>query len=133
MLDETFYLDGVSAKSYGIYLQAPIEISGLVPIYEEISIPGRNGTIFRETGAYKNRTAKAKCFCLCGNVADALRSVDQFLFSSLGYRKLSLSGDMEWYWEAVVTSGPKVEVRAGKLAPFEITFSCKPQMVSNAK
>lgn len=132
MLNETFYLDGVSAKSYGIHLQAPVEISALVPVYEAISIPGRSGTIFRPTGAYENRTATVKCFCLCDNVADALKSVEAFAFSSLGYRKLTLSADQSEYWEAVVTSGPKIEIRAGKLAPFEIMFSLKPHMVSKS-
>lgn len=132
MLDETFYLDGVSAKSHGIYLQEPIQISGLVPVYEKTDIPGRSGTVFRSTGAYQNRTATAKCFCLCDNVADTLKAVEDFLFSKLGYRRLSLSDATDWYWEAVVTTGPQIEIRAGKLAPFEIVFSCKPQMVSNS-
>ena len=34
MLNETFYLDGIDARSAGIQLQAPIEFSEAVPVVE---------------------------------------------------------------------------------------------------
>ena len=50
MLDETFYLDGIDARSVGIRLQAQIEFSKAVPVVESKAIPGRNGNLIFETG-----------------------------------------------------------------------------------
>ena len=62
MLNETFYLDGIDARSAGIQLQAPIEFSEAVPIFEAQTIPGRNGDLIWETGSYENRSGSASCF-----------------------------------------------------------------------
>ena len=53
MLNETFYLDGIDARSMGVQLQKIIEFSEAVPIYETKTIPGRNGDLIFETGSYK--------------------------------------------------------------------------------
>ena len=55
MLNETFYLDGIDARSAGIQLQAPIEFSEAVPVVEAQTIPGRNGDLIWETGSYENK------------------------------------------------------------------------------
>lgn len=127
MLDETFYLDGVSAESVGIRLQSPIEFSAAEPIYETQTVPGRNGTLSRFTGAYKNRTGKASCFCLQEEVEAAIADVGRFLTQTTGYRRLETTADPNHYWLARVKNSPKIDMRCGVLAPFDISFDCKPQ------
>ena len=127
MLDETFYIDGVDARSVGIYLQKPIVFSGAVPIIEEQTIPGRNGTLVFETGSYENRSGNASCFCLQENVDLAISSVGRFLMSKKGYRRLETSDDPNHYWMAFVKNSPQIEMRLRVVAPFEIEFDCKPQ------
>ena len=127
MLNETFYLDGIDARSAGIQLQAPIEFSEAVPVVEAQTIPGRNGDLIWETGSYENRSGSASCFCLQSDVEKAISSAGRFLMGKKGYRRLETSDDPDHYWMARVENSPRIEQRLRTLAPFEIGFDCKPQ------
>ena len=127
MLNETFYLDGIDARSAGIQLQAPIEFSEAVPIVEAQTIPGRNGDLIWETGSYENRGASASCFCLQKDVEKAVSSAGRLLMGKKGYRRLETSDDPEHYWMARVGNSPQIAMRLRALAPFDISFDCKPQ------
>ena len=127
MLNETFYLDGIDARSAGIHLQAPIEFGEAVPVVEAQTIPGRNGDLIWETGSYENRGASASCFCLQKDVEKAVSSAGRFLLGKKGYRRLETSDDPDHYWMARVENSPQIAMRLRTLAPFEIGFDCKPQ------
>ena len=127
MLNETFYLDFIDARSAGIRLQAPIEFSEAVPVVEAQTIPGRNGDLIWETGSYENRSGSASCFCLQKDVEKAVSSAGRFLMGKKGYRRLETSDDPDHYWMARVENSPRIEQRLRLLAPFEIGFDCKPQ------
>ena len=127
MLNETFYLDGIDARSAGIQLQAPIEFSEAVPIVEAQTIPGRNGDLIFYTGSYENRSGEAECFCLQKDVEKAVSSAGRFLMGKKGYRRLGTSDDPDHYWMARVENSPQIAMRLRTLAPFEIGFDCKPQ------
>ncbi len=127
MLNETFYLDGIDARSAGIQLQAPIEFSEAVPVVEAQTIPGRNGDLICETGSYENRSGSASCFCLQKDVEKAISSAGRFLMGKKGYRRLETSDDPDHYWLARVENSPQIAMRLRTLAPFEIGFDCKPQ------
>ena len=127
MLNETFYLDGIDAGSVGIRLQAPVVFSKAVPVIETQNIPGRNGNLVFETGSYENRVGSASCFCLQEDVETAISSAGRFLMSKKGYRRLETSDDPNHYWMARVENSPQIAMRLRTLAPFEISFDCKPQ------
>lgn len=127
MFNETFYIDGVDARKFGIYLQKPIEFSEAIPIVERQSIPGRNGDLIFETGSYENRTGVASCFCLQKCVAKAIGEAGRFFMGKKGYRRLETSDDPDHFWLARVENSPQIAQRMRTLAPFEITFDCKPQ------
>lgn len=128
MHNETFYLDGVDAKTVGITLQSPITFSSPEPIVKIEQIEGRNGALIFETGAYKNRTGRAKCFALRDDVRMSLLEINKFLLSDHGYRRLETSDDPDHFWMARIANGADINKRARILAPFEINFDCKPQM-----
>ena len=127
MLNETFFLDGIDARSAGIRLQAPIEFSEAVPVVEAQTIPGRNGDLIWETGSYENRGASASCFCLQKDVEKTISHATRFLMGKKGYRRLETSDDPDHYWMARVENSPQIAMRLRTLAPFEIGFDCKPQ------
>ena len=127
MLNETFYLDGIDARSAGIQLQAPIEFSEAVPVVEAQTIPGRNGDLIWETGSYENRSGSAPCFCLQKDVENAISFAGRFLMGKKGYRRLETSDDPDHYWMARVENSPQIAMRLRTLSPFEIGFDCKPQ------
>ena len=127
MLNETFYLDGVDARSVGIHLQSPIAFSEAVPIVEAQTIPGKNGDLILETGSYENRSGSASCFFLQKDVEKAVSSAGRFLMVKKGYRRLETSDDTDHYWMARVENSPQIAMRLRTLAPFDIGFDCKPQ------
>lgn len=127
MLNETFYLDGVDARSVGIRLEEPVSFSDAVPVSKAQTIPGRNGDLIWQTGSYENRSGSALCFCLQKDVEKAISSAGRFLMGKRGYRRLETSEDADHYWMACVENSPKIEQRLRTLAPFEIGFDCKPQ------
>jgi phage-related protein len=127
MLNETFYLDGIDARSAGIQLQAPIEFSEAVPVVEAQTIPGRNGDLIFYTGSYENRSGSAPCFCLQKDVEKAISATGRYLMAKKGYRRLETSDDPDHYWMARVENSPQIAMRLRTLAPFEIGFDCKPQ------
>lgn len=127
MLNETFYLDGIDARSAGIQLQAPIQFSEAVPVVEAQTIPGRNGDLIWATGSYENRGASASCFCLQTDVEKAIGSAGRFLMGKKGYRRLETSDDPDHFWLARVENSPAIDMRVRTLSPFDISFDCKPQ------
>ena len=127
MLNETFYLDGIDARSVGIHLQAPVEFSEAVPVVQVQSIPGRNGDLVWETGSYENRSGSASCFCLQKDVEKAISSAGRFLMGKKGYRRLETSDDPDHFWLARVENSPQIAMRLRTLAPFDVGFDCKPQ------
>lgn len=127
MLDETFFIDRVDARSVGIYLQSPVAFSEATPIGTAQTIPGRNGDLIFETGSYENRSGTASCFCLQNSVDKALNAAGRFFMSKRGYRRLETSDDPDHFWLARVENSPSIEQKMRKLAPFTIGFDCKPQ------
>ena len=61
------------------------------------------------------------------DVETALSSAGRFLMSKKGYRRLETSNDPNHYWMARVENSPQMEMRIRVLAPFDISFDCKPQ------
>ena len=58
MLDTDFFLDGVSARSKGIYCGSPVSFSAAVPRISAVQIPGRSGDLLQDDGGYYNISAK---------------------------------------------------------------------------
>lgn len=127
MLNETFFIDGVDARSVGVQLQSPIRFEEAIPISESQTVPGRNGDLIWNTGSYKNRSGFASCFCLQKDVEKAVSSVGRFLMGEKGYRRLETSDDPDHFWMARIKNSPQIDMRLRTLAPFEIGFDCKPQ------
>lgn len=121
-------LDGVSSLDVGIFLQKPVEISAPVPNVKNEIVPGRNGDLHYWDGSYKNRTGKAEAYTLASEkVALNFGAINSWLFSAPGYRRFETSEDDEHFMMGKVVNGGDVEVRAQRLAPFEMKFDLKPQ------
>ena len=127
MHNETFYLDGVDARSVGIKLQRPVQFSEPVPDTEVIHVPGRNGDLTMFSGSYENRVGSADCYALGDGVTETVVGINNFLMGVQSYRKLTTSNDPNHYWMARVVNGARIDNRKDVLNPFEIEFDCKPQ------
>jgi phage-related protein len=127
MLNETFFINGIDARSVGIYLERPISFEEPTPDVETEPVAGRNGDLLFYSGTYLNRSASANCFALKENVLSIIGSINKFLIANKGYQKLSTSDDSEHYWMARVVNGASISQRMRTLNPFSIEFDCKPQ------
>lgn len=128
MVDYEIWIDGVSNKEAGVVMQGAVEISPAVPRVETVEIPGRNGDLHFWDGSYENRTATVGAYVYQTDfVKTAFSRVNQWLLSSVGYRKLATDDDAEHYMLARVTNSAEIATRIRRLAPFEIEFDCKPQ------
>ena len=119
-----FTLDGVSAKSKGVILQKPIELSPLVPSITTVKIAGRSGNVHIFNDAYESRTATATCYCLGDDVTTAMANVSEFLLGTFGERKLGITSG--FHYKAVITSAAELQTRLNLLNPFTIVFDCSP-------
>lgn len=125
---EYFYLDGVRSDAVGIWLQGPVTFSAPAPKMETVEVPGRNGALHFYENAYGNVDGTARCFILRqDDVATALAAVSMWAMAKPGYRRLEVSNEPNVFRLAAVAEGPETEIRMRTLAPFELSFDCKPQ------
>lgn len=125
---DLFWLDGACCADYGLVLQRPVTFAAARPKENTVSVPGRNGDLHFWEGAYTNVTGTAKCFALDPmDVSRKLDAITGWVLQNPGYRRLDVSQEPEVYRMARVSIGPANEIRMRRLAPFEITFDCKPQ------
>lgn len=128
MRDTFFWIDGKRCDEVGIHLQEPVAFSSAKPKRKTISVPGRNGDLHIYEGAFENITGVAKCFALeSARVNEALNAIAAWSLLSPGYHRLEVTDEPESYRMAFITSGPETEIRAHALAPFSLSFDCKPQ------
>lgn len=127
-----FWLDGAAASDYGIRLQGPVSFEAPVPRLQTLSVPGRSGDLHIFEGAWGNIAGKASCFALSRQAGNALAGVQGFLLGRGGYRRLEVGDDPEFYRLARLTGGARQALRAALLAPFTLTFDCKPQRFAKA-
>lgn len=125
---DVFWLDGERSDNFGLRLQEPIKFGASKPKYDTASVPGRNGTLYRFDGSYENITGTARCFALQKDtVQNALYAVSKWCMFQPGYHRLETEEEPEIYRMAVVLSGAETEIRMRALAPFALSFDCKPQ------
>ncbi len=123
-----FWIDGKRSDDLGIKLQSPITFSAPIPNVTIQSIPGRNGDLHFFDGSYSNVTGTARCFLLDEeNIAVTLSSIARACLLEPGYHRLEVSSEPGFYRMARVSSGVDTEIRKNILAPFSLTFDCKPQ------
>lgn len=133
MLDSDFYLDGVSAKSKGIFCGAPISFSAAVPKTKAVQIPGRSGDLMLDEGGFYNREGSTTAYVLPKALGQNITAVEAmsaaagFLFAEYrGYRRLITAEDSGHYWLAQVKNAAEIAPRLNLLNPFSITFDCQP-------
>lgn len=127
-LHDLFCMDNVCCEDVGLRLQGSLTFSAPQPNVEVTSVPGRNGDLVFFQGSYGNVTGTARCFALRADRVDVvLNAIAKWALFSPGYHRLEVSNEPDVFRLARVSSGPQTEIRMRRLAPFELTFDCKPQ------
>lgn len=122
--------DGVSSRTYGVYITGEAVYNAPERDVEMITIPGRNGSFALDNGRFENITVTYPAGIFAETEADFREAISEFrnfLCSRKGYVRLQDEYNPNEYRMAVYKSGLEVEPAMLKAGEFEITFDCKPQ------
>lgn len=121
--------NGVSSQDYGIQVEHPPGYQTPARDYEVIHIPGRNGDLVIDQGAYQNVSRSyqiaigdpEKDFMGMANV------IAEWLHSASGYARLEDSYEPEYYRLAMFQDEVSIENILQHAGRATIDFNCKPQ------
>lgn len=127
----TLTFDGVLSSDYGVYISGDGVFNAPARRGEMVTIPGRNGTLFLDGGAYENIEVTYPGFIGANDDQDFrsdLLSFRSALASRTSYKRLEDTYHPDEFRLAMFRNGLEVEpvhyVEAGN---FSIVFDCKPQ------
>lgn len=119
--------NNVFSDEHGVVLSGEETWLKPTPIFERVSIPGRNGDLVRFTGAYSNVQISYQC----GIPRDFSRRFASFTSALLrepGYHRLEDDYHPELFRMAAVSEITAPELsQYGASGSFALTFDCKPQ------
>ena len=121
-----FTIGGTASLDHGIIVSRADVFGAPARVYEEVAIPGRNGSLLFDEGRYENITIAYECI-LRGDNAD-LAGFRSWLASFTSYVRPEDTYHPQEYRMAVPISGLTVETSLKRrVSHFTVYFSCKPQ------
>ena len=123
-----FTYDNKSSADYGIIITKTNQLSGPERNIEVIEVDGRNEPILNDKGNYKPFELKLECSIdsELTNINDISRNIKGWLQSNFKFKKLILSDDPEYYYEAVCINKLDIEEVIEQLGEFQVVFLCNP-------
>lgn len=123
--------NGVSSEELGIRVSKPPDYVVPQRNYEIVSIPGRSGDIFIDSGVYNNvlRSYDINISSPIGNDSFEYMAskISKWLYSGHGYNKLEDSYDPDYYYLAVVDSETDITNVLQKAGTANIVFNRRPE------
>lgn len=125
----SFTFNGISSDTYKVTVESCPSYPVAQRIVEHIQIPGRNGDLIRDTGAYGNveQTYSIYFDGRSSSFQDAARDVANWLNGSFDYCRLEDTYDPTVYRMAVMSNYTEYRNFRNRLGRADVTFSCKPQ------
>ena len=122
--------DGVSSRTYGVYITGEAVYNAPERDVEMVTIPGRNGTYALDRGRFENIEVSYPAGIFADTEADFRQAISEFrnfLCSRKGYVRLQDEYNPDEYRMAVYKSGLDVDPAQLRAGEFDLTFDCKPQ------
>lgn len=123
--------DGENSFNYGVYISGGGTFDAPKRKAQKIEIPGRNGDLIIDDGAFENITVSYPAFIVAKNETEFKEKLEAFrsaLLSKVGYVTLSDTYHEDEFRLAAYLEGlevsPKLHNRTGD---FTLVFECKPQ------
>lgn len=120
-----FYYNGTSCADFGLFVEHRPAQTFAKRRIESITVPGRNGNILFDTGAYDNVTVTYPV-AYFGNVRSNGVDVATWLYQN-DYFELSDDYEPEYFRKAVYVSPLNIADILNVAGRASITFSCLPQ------
>lgn len=120
-------INGVSSLDYGVRISGGGTYGSPDRDVEEVSIPGRNGTLLIDNGRFENIEVKYPAY-IPDKFPEKMARFRAFMGTLTGFKRLEDTYHAEFFRLASFSKGlsPKTTPlnRGGE---FDITFTCKPQ------
>lgn len=123
--------DDIDSSDYGVFISGEGAYNAPARRGELVQIPGRNGDIFMDEGAYENIEVNYPGFIgrnKQNNFADILMNLRSALTSKAGYQRLEDTYHPDEFRMAIYHNGLEVEPKHyNRAGEFTMAFDCKPQ------
>lgn len=118
---------GTNLADFGVYISGSGVYNAPEREYEEITVPGRDGTLFGNEKRLMNVELTYPAF-MYANFSDNARALRSFLLSKVGYQRLADTYHPDEFRLAVFRGGTEFDMLQNlKAGNFDLTFDCKPQ------
>ena len=122
-----FRFAGKSSKEFGIYISGQNTFNSPEKDIEEITIPGKNGTLVLSQKRYKNISLTYPAF-IRTKFAEQASAARAWLLSAEGYQRLEDDYDSEIFRLACFSGPIDFDMRFMNYSgETNLTFNCKPQ------
>lgn len=119
--------DGKSTADYGVWISGSGTFDAPARDIETVSIPGKNGDIYRDNGRYRNITVTYPAF-ISDRFQPRMDDFRAWLCSHVGYYRLEDSYHPDEYRMGLFKAAVSVSTTVRNLAgSFTLSFDCKPQ------
>ena len=119
--------DGTDLRDFGLYISGSNVFNAPERAYNEITIPGRNGTLLGSERRLENIPVVYPAF-IYANFKVNVAGLRSFLLSRVGYKRLIDSYHPDEFRLGYYSSGLDAEMTSKLDAgQFDLTFNCKPQ------
>lgn len=121
--------NGVSSDSVGLHVETFPNFRTAERDYEVIHVPGRNGDVYIDKGAYKNtkRTYTVSFGSYKKDLSEQIQPVIDWLYSTDEYAVLYDTYEPDTYWMARFNGPTDFANILGRAGRATIEFDCKPQ------
>ena len=125
----SFTFNGISSDTYNIKVEKCPSYPVASRVVEHIAVPGRNGDLIRDTGAWSNVDMTYSVYYdgSASSFQTVSHSIASWLNGSFGYCRLEDTYDPDVYRMAVMSNYTDYRNFLNKKGRADITFSCKPQ------
>ena len=119
---------GISSADFHIVITKTNHLSGAERNIEVVEVEGRDGALLLDKGNYKPFNLELECFidAEVENINDLARQIKKWLQSDFKFKKLILSDDSEYYYEASCINKLDIEEVIKSLGEFKLVFLCNP-------
>lgn len=119
--------DNKDLRDFGVYISGSNVFNAPERAYNEITIPGRNGTLLGSERRLENIPVVYPAF-IYANFKVNVAGLRSFLLSRVGYKRLIDSYHPDEFRLGYYSSGLDAEITSKLDAgQFDLTFNCKPQ------
>lgn len=119
---------GKSSHDYGIWISGESLYKSPERKFDEISIPGRNGTIILDEKSFENIPVVYPAF-ITDNMPERIRDFVNYMNSFAGYQRLEDTYAPDVFRLAQYKGGLDVKTKGymNRMGEFNVEFNCKPQ------